>query len=135
SVRAAIGAGRARVVRLFLTESLVLGAAGGAVGVALSYALVRAVVRFAPAGFPRVDEVAIDGAVLSFALVVTAAATLLAGLVPAFRASRADATSSLGGSGRARSARRSSRLTTGLVSAEVTLSVVVVIGSGLMVRS
>jgi predicted permease len=135
AVRTALGAGRARVVRMLLAEGGILGVLGGGLGILLSFALIRLVVALAPADFPRIDEVAVDGSVLGYAVAVTALATLLAGLVPALRVSRVDATASLGGASRASSARRGSRLTTALVGAEVALAVVVTVGSGLMVRS
>ncbi len=135
AVRSALGAGRDRVVRLLLVESGVLGLAGGALGVALSFSFVRLVVALAPADFPRVRDVSVDGAVLLFAVAATVAAALLAGLVPAVRVSRVDATSSLGGAPRAASGRRRSRLTPALVGLEVALAVMVVVGSGLMLRS
>ena len=135
AVRAALGAGRERVVRLLLVESGLLGLIGGGLGIALSFALVRGAVRLAPSDFPRLGEIGVDGAVLAYGLAATAAATVLAGLVPAMRVSRSNTPASLGGSGRSASARRSSRLATTLVGAEVALAMVVVIGSGLMLRS
>ncbi|HUP51572.1 MAG TPA: ABC transporter permease [Longimicrobiales bacterium] len=135
TVRAALGAGRKRVVRLLLVESALLGVIGGGLGIALSFALVRTAMGLAPSDFPRLAEIGVDGAVLAYGLAVTAAATVLAGLVPALRVSRANAPSALGGWGRSARARRSSRLATTLVGAEVALAMVVVIASGLMLRS
>lgn len=135
AVRSALGAGRERVVRMLLSESGVLGAIGGALGIGTAFALVHVVVALAPADFPRIRDVAVDGPVLFYAVGVTLASTLLAGLIPALRASRVDATSSLGGATRASSGRRASRLTLTLVGAEVALAVVVTVGSGLMLRS
>jgi hypothetical protein len=117
------------------THDAVLGLLGGAAGVALSFGLVRLVVALAPADFPRVRDIAVDGPVLAFALAATLVATLLAGLVPALRTSRVEATASLGRAGRSAGARRSSRLTPALVGVQVALAVVVVVGSGLMLRS
>jgi predicted permease len=135
AVRAALGAGRERVARALLTESGLLGVLGGALGVVLSYGLVRVIVGLAPADFPRIGEVGLDGAVLLWAVAATVASTLLAGLLPAVRTSRVDPAVTLGGSSRAASGRRGSRLTPFLVGAEVALAVVVVVGSGLMLRS
>ncbi|MCA1789608.1 MAG: ABC transporter permease, partial [Thioalkalivibrio sp.] len=135
AVRTALGAGRERVVRLLLVESGVLGVLGGVLGIGLSYALVDLVVRMAPPDFPRVYEIGVDGAVLAYGLAATAAATLLAGLVPALRVSRDHGGPSLVGSGRSTSARAAGRLTPALLGAEVALAVVVIIGSGLMFRS
>jgi len=100
SVRAALGAGRGRVMRMLLGESALLGALGGALGIALAYGLVELVVRYAPADFPRVTGVQVSGGVLAYAVAATVGATILAGLVPALRSSRVDATASLGGGGR-----------------------------------
>ncbi len=135
AVRAALGAGRARVTRMLLVETGLAGLAGGMAGILLSFGLVRLVVRLAPPAFPRLDEIGVDGLVLGYALAATALASLGAGLVPALRASRVDATATLGGAGRSTSGRRRSRLTTSLVGAEIALAVVVVVGSGLMLRS
>ena len=135
AVRTALGAGRERVLRLLLVESGMLGLLGGALGIGLSYALVEGILRLAPADFPRLGEIGVDGTVLTYGLAATAAATGLAGLVPALRSSRSSEGTSLGDTARSSSARRGSRLTTTLVGAEVALAVLVVIGSGLMLRS
>ena len=135
AVRAALGAGRGRVARLLLMETGLAGLVGGLAGVALSFGLVRAVVTLAPADFPRVDEIAVDGLVLAFALAATSAAALGAGLIPALWASRVDATAALGGATRGTTGRRSSGLTRVLAGLEVALALVVVVGSGLMIRS
>lgn len=135
SVRVALGAGRAGVVRMLLAECVVLGLAGGALGVALSFALVRGLLAVAPSDFPRLHEVGIDPVVLGFAVTVTLAAILLAGISPALRISRVEGASRLGAGTRSVSARRRSRLSRVLVGAEVALAVVVAVGSGLMLRS
>lgn len=135
AVRVALGAGRRRVVGMLLAESGLLGLAGGAAGVLLSLGLVRMVVALAPADFPRIHEVAVDGPVLAYALAVTVVSILLAGLVPALRAGRVDTTASMGGATRGSAGRRGSRLTRVLVATEVALAVVVTVGSGLMLRS
>jgi predicted permease len=135
AVRVALGAGRSRVVGMLLAESAVLGLAGGVAGVLLSMGLVRMVVALAPADFPRIDEVAVDGPVMVWAVAVTVLAILIAGLVPALRAGRVDAAAAMGGSTRGGAGRRGSRLTRVLVAAEVALAVVVTVGSGLMLRS
>jgi len=135
AVRTALGAGRRRMIRMLLSESAMLAGLGGALGVLLSFGLVRLVVAAAPPDFPRIREVAVDGSVLAYAVGATIVAALLAGLVPALRASRVDATASLRGAARAASARRGSTLTLALVGIEVALAVVVAVGSGLMLRS
>jgi hypothetical protein len=90
SVRVALGAGRRRLVQQLLTESVLLAALGGALGVALAWAGLRVLTRLAPPDIPRLDEVGIDGAVLAAALGVIAAAGVAFGLVPALQASRPD---------------------------------------------
>ncbi len=135
ALRAALGARRPRIVRLLLVESTLLGAAGGALGIALSFGLVRGLVALAPPDFPRLDQIGVDGSVLLFALGATLLATLVAGVVPALRTSRVDATASLGRAARGTGRRGGSRLTPILVTAEVALAVVVVVGSGLMLKS
>jgi putative ABC transport system permease protein len=135
AVRSALGAGRARVARLLLVETGIAGLAGGLAGIMLSFLLVRIVVALAPARFPRLDEIGVDGVVLAYALAATALASLGAGLVPALRASRVDATAALSGAARGASGRPRSKLTTTLVGAEIALALVVVVGSGLMLRS
>ena len=95
AVRAALGAGLKRLVRQMLIESGVLALVGGIVGVVLSAAAVRALVTFAPAELPRRDNIQIDASVLVFALGITAAAALLAGLLPALLGGRGDLSASL----------------------------------------
>ena len=136
AIRAAIGAGRGRLLRQLLAESLVLSAAGGALGVALAWAAIRALWIWNPSNLPRVTEAAIDGRVLLFALGAILVTGLLFGLPPAFKASRTDLIDALKeaapnvGSGRAGTRARSL-----VVIAEMALAVVLVIGAGLMLRS
>ena len=135
-VRAALGAGRARIVRQLLTESLTLSLLGGALGVSLAVMLVRVVRQMAPTQLPRATEITVDGRVLWFALGISTFAALLAGVVPAFRATRAAVidrlrTGSLGSVGTVRDA----RLRGVLVSAQFALALVLLIGAGLLVKS
>jgi putative ABC transport system permease protein len=135
AVRAALGAGRRRVAFPLLAESGLLSVSGGALGVALAYGLVSAAVRLAPEDFPRIAEVGVSRAVLVFALAATVLTTVVAGLVPALRASRVDATASLGSSVRGTGRRVASPVSAALVGIQVALAVVVAVGSGLMLRS
>ena len=96
ALRAALGASPSRIVRSLLVESLMLSLAGGALGVALAVAATRVFKAVAPAGIPRVADVAIDGQVLLFALVISIATTLVFGVVPALRGARVDLKSALG---------------------------------------
>ena len=135
-IRLAVGAGRSRVVRQLLTESLVLGALGGGLGLLLAFWSLPALVGILPSGIPRTDLVALDGRVLLFSMAVSLVSALLFGLLPAFRATRRDLQSSLkdGGLGR-RQAPSGQRLRNGLVVAELALAVVVVVGASLLFRS
>src|SRR5262249_27440194 len=135
AIRAAVGASRARIVRLLAAESLVLGLVSGALGVLLAVWGANALVALAPGNVPRLNETAIDASVLAFTLAASLAASVLVGLTPALHASRVDlndalkqgATRAMGGSaGRMRSA---------LVAAEIALSVVLLVGAGLLVKS
>jgi len=135
AVRAALGAGRARVVRQLLTESLVLAAAGSVLGVLFSIWAVRGLIAIAPAGMPRLDEVALDGSVLAFAGLMTVVAGLLFGLAPAFQFSRAQIVPALKDGGRGAVGGGAHRLRRSLIVAEVALALVLLIGSGLLLRS
>ncbi len=135
AIRAAMGAGRGRLVRELLTESTLLSLLGAAGGVALAVWGVRVLVAMAPAALPRRQEIAVDGAVLLFTLVVALITGALFGLIPALQASRLQLSDALkegsrgtGGSGR-------HRVRSALVVAEVALSLVVVIGASLLIRS
>src|SRR6185436_17080628 len=95
ALRAALGAGRGRVIRQLLTESCVLAAVAGLAGLLLASALVRAVVAFSPGDLPRISDVHIDGAVVLFALGLSLVSTALFGLAPALHASRLDLSNAL----------------------------------------
>jgi len=136
AVRTAIGASRGQIARQHLTESLALGALGGLVGLALAHIGVRALIHLAPAGFPRIDEVGIDAAVLGFAAVTTVGASLLFGVVPSLRSGDAGLSAALtdGGRGGGTTPGRL-RAREALVVSQVAMALVLLVGSGLMVRS
>jgi putative ABC transport system permease protein len=136
AVRAAIGAGRRRLVAQLMTESLVLAVVAGVAGVILSRWGVAALIALAPAGLPRLGEIAADGRVLAFALALSAAASVLFGVLPAVQASRVDLNASLrqGGRGSALGG-GSARFRSALVIAEIALAVALVVGASLLVRS
>jgi predicted permease len=135
AIRSALGAGRARVVRQLLVENTVLGLAGGAAGVALGAAVLGALKAVSPHGVPRLADATIDGSVLAFALVVTVASSLLFGLLPARRAARAELQSALKEGGRSSAGPTRDGVRQALVVCEVALSLVLLVGAGLLIRS
>jgi predicted permease len=136
AVRTALGAGRGRLVRQMLTESLLIALAGGTAGAALAVVGTKALVRMMPAGFPRAESIALDGTVFAFTFAVAVGTGLLFGLVPAMQAARFDVQQGLreGGRGSTGSGRQA-RLRSVLVAGEVALASVLLIGAGLMLRS
>jgi len=136
AVRVALGSGRARLVRQMLVESVVLALMGGAAGVLLAYAGIRALVLVGPVGIPRLDDIGINGAALAFTAVVSVLAGALFGVLPALRASSTRVTTALRDSSRSATVGRARHRTrNALVMTQVALAFVLVIGSGLMVRS
>jgi putative ABC transport system permease protein len=136
AVRTTLGAGRARIVRQLLSESAVLGALGGAAGIALAYAGVRSLASRLPASLPRVNDIRVDGLVLGFALVVSAVASFAFGLAPALFAASSTLQSSLreGGARTGESgARRRARSL--LAAGEMALAMVLLVAAGLLLRS
>ncbi|HEV2179648.1 MAG TPA: ABC transporter permease [Gemmatimonadaceae bacterium] len=135
AIRVALGAGRARVVRQVLTQCAVMSVIGGTAGVAVAYWAVGAIRRLAPASLPRVDEIRVDASALMFALAVTIATTLAFGVMPALRAARTDPQSELAAGGRTGTGARQRSLRRTFVAAEVALTVMLLVGSGLLARS
>ncbi|MEX1184547.1 MAG: ABC transporter permease [Gemmatimonadota bacterium] len=133
SLRGALGAGRARIARQLMTESLVLAIAGGAVGAGVAWLGIRALIALAPPDLPRVSAVSLDGRVLAFAVGTTLLTALLFGVGPALRMSRPDLMRTLraGGGG----SQAHNRLRGALVSGQVALCVVLLVGAGLLGRS
>ena len=132
AVRAALGAGHQRLIRQLLTESLVLALLGGAVGVGIAAAAVRALVGLSPAGLPRAHAIAVDGTALLFALGVSVAVAVAVGLLPAFAATRCDLREAVG---RGPAPARQGAGRDALVVAQVMLALVLLVGSGLLFRS
>ncbi len=135
-VRAAVGAGRARLVRQLLTESVVLALVAGAAGALLARWGVATLVALAPQDLPRLDEVTVDGSALAFALGVSLLASLVFGLAPAWHVSRVDLADGLrqGGKGSALGV-RGGLARKAFVVAEIGLAVALVMGAGLLGRS
>jgi putative ABC transport system permease protein len=136
AVRAALGAGRARVFRQLLTESMLVSVLGGGVGAVVGAAGAMALIRQLPARMfmPRLEEARMDTGVLLFTLAVSVLTGILFGLMPAWNASRTDVNKALKQGGRAASP-RSHTLRNLLVVAEIALSLVLVVGAALMLRS
>ena len=136
AVRAAVGAGRGRLIRQFLAESVALGVVGTAAGLFVAAATTRILVALGPASIPRLADVSIDARVLAFAGVLAFATSVLFGLVPALTTS-ADSFSRAIGGGRGAVGPTSSGTRTRkvLVAAEMALAVVLLVGAGLLIRS
>ena len=136
AIRAAVGAGRARIVRQLVVESTLLASLSGVAGLVLAWWGSRALVAAAPADIPRLSETGPDLRVLAFTFGVSLLASLLFGLAPAIQASRVDLNEALKqGGGRAVSSGGANRIRGGLVVAEIALSVVLLSGAGLLIRS
>ena len=135
AVRTALGAGRGRIAREVLVESLVLSLTGGALGVALAYAGLRLVVATAPATLPRVEDISLDPRAMAFAIVVSLFSSMLFGALPALKHA-AQHGPPLGGAARgASTSRERQRTRNSLVVVQVALAVVLLVGSGLMIRT
>ena len=135
AVRAALGGSRWRLVRQMLAESLMLAVAGVALGLLLARLGIDWLIALAPKSLPRLDAVALDPVALSFALLSALGAAAAFGIVPALRASRPNLAQALRSSGRTAGLGSGAVLRNGVVTAEVALSFVLLIGSGLMLRS
>jgi putative ABC transport system permease protein len=133
AIRAALGGGRGRIVRQMLTESGVLALLGGGVGLFLAYAGIDLLIALKPENLPRIESVGIDGVVLVFVLGLSVLAAMLFGTLPALQSSRPDLNSSL--KERAQGVSGHHRVRNALVVTEIAFSLILLIGSGLMVRS
>jgi putative ABC transport system permease protein len=135
AIRAAMGASRGRVVRQMLTESILLSAIGGIAGLLLSVWLTDVLISIIPEGAPRLDQVGIDSRVLAFAFGISALTGILFGLAPALQASKLDVSSSLKEGGRSGEGHRRTSARSLLLIGEVALSLILLVGAGLLIKS
>ena len=136
AIRSALGASRARVMRQLFTESTILALAGGAVGLLIAFWGLAAITKLLPADFPRLNEIHMDLRVLGFTFAASVITGMLFGLAPALQFSRSDVQEAMRESGRGSSgSRRQSRFRQALIVVEVSLSVVLLAGAGLLFRS
>jgi putative ABC transport system permease protein len=135
AIRAAMGASRMRVLRQMLTESILLSVIGGIAGLLVSIWLTDLLRSIVPEGAPRLDQVGIDYRVLMFALGVSALTGILFGLVPALQASKLDVTSALKEGGRGAEGHRRTSARSLLLIGEVALSLMLLVGAGLLIKS
>ena len=136
AVRAALGAGRGRMVRQLLTESLILSLLGGVAGLFVAYAVVQALLALSPADLPRIGEIGINFTVVAFTVVLSLLTGAVFGTIPAIRTSGMDARESLSQAGdRGGTSLRHNRTRNALVVTEFALSLVLLVGAGLLVRS
>jgi predicted permease len=136
AVRAALGAGRRRIIRQLLTESWLLALIAGGFGLAIAFGGIRGLAVLAPRELPRLDEIAIDGRVLAFTLGISLLAAILFGMAPALRASRVDLNEGLREGGRSLAGGLRSRFVRSAITvAEVAFSMILLTSAGLMIRA
>jgi putative ABC transport system permease protein len=136
AIRASLGAGRWRIARQLLSESLLLAVIGGAAGLLLAYWLVDLLVSFSPQGTPRLDEIGVDGRALGYAMAITFLTGLLFGSAPVWQLFKADLNQSLRDGGKGLHVARSGRRAlSALVVAETALALMLLVGAGLLIRS
>lgn len=136
ATRAALGASRGRIVRQLLTESLVVGVLAGAGGLLIGLWSIDALLAVAPQSIPRAEDIGLDGRVLGFSLILAVATAVLFGLASALTASHLNLTSALKGGGRGETGDRGrTRTRNTLIVAEVAISLVLLIGAGLLIAS
>ncbi len=135
AIRTALGAGRARIVRQLLTESVLLAVIGGALGLLLAHLAMELLVAGAPTGIPRLEQARLAPPVIGFAMLIALASALIFGLAPALRTAQPDLQSTLKEGGRTDSGAPRDLVRSGLVVAEVALALMLLVGAGLLIRS
>jgi len=135
AVRTALGAGRGRIVRQLITESVMLSVLAAMIGGALAGWAVDAIVAFGPKGLPRLEDITVDARVLAFSVVLAIVTGLVFGLVPAFHAAKTELGQMLKDGMRGGSRRATQRTRSTLVVSELALAVVLLVGAGLLIRS
>jgi putative ABC transport system permease protein len=134
ALRGALGAGRSRIIRQFLTEATVVAVFGGLLGLGLAYLGIHGLLSIMPPEFPRTHEIGLSPRVLGYTAVITMLTGILFGLAPALHSSKSNLTDSLKEGGRGGSGVRGGRLRKGLVVAEVALALVLLVSSALLVQ-
>ena len=135
AIRAALGAGRLRIIRQLLTESVVLSLAGGALGLVVAFWLIDLFIAISPGRLPRAGEIKLDGAVLAFTFLVSLMTGVLFGLAPGLQGSRIHLVEDLKEGGRDSGSRIGVGLRSALVVSQVTLAMVLLVGAGLLART
>lgn len=136
AIRSALGATRGRLVRQFLTESLMLSSAGGILGLLLAYLATRLITQVNPGDIPRLDQISLDANVIGFTVLITLGTTFVFGIAPALRLSETNFMEAIKGVSRGtRGTRSQKRVRNLLVVVELAISLVVLIGCGLLMRS
>jgi predicted permease len=135
SVRAALGAGRSRIVRELLMESALLGLVGGVLGIGVAAAGLRLLVLIGPANLPRLNEISLDPRSLLFTFILSLMSGLLFGSMPAWKYSRSQATASLGATRTVSASRERNRTRNILVVVQVAMALVLLVGAVLMIRT
>jgi len=134
AVRTALGAGRIRIVRQFLTEALIVATAGAVLGLGLSVFGIRGLISVMPGWFPRVSEIGLNPRVLMFTAAVAVLSAVLVGIAPAIQATKPNTVEALKEGGRGGTAVRGAKLRKALVVGEVSLALALLVSSALLVR-